>query len=107
RRHTVSESGAPLPDDPFFDLLRRFGIPMPPGMTPGPERGPRSSRGIGSGFIISSDGYVLTNAHVVAERGTDTEVTVRLNDRREFKAEVLGTDPRTDIALLKIEASGL
>jgi serine protease Do len=106
-RRIAPTEGVPVPDDPFFDLLRRFGIPLPPGMMPGPERGPRSSRGIGSGFIISSDGYVLTNAHVVAERGADTEVTVRLNDRREFKAEVIGTDPRTDIALLKIDATGL
>ncbi len=108
RRQSASSEGAPMPEDPFYDLLRRFGIPLPPGMGPGqPERGPRSSRGIGSGFIISEDGYVLTNAHVVAERGADTEVTVRLADRREFRAEVIGTDPRTDIALLKIDASGL
>ena len=107
RRQAASE-GMPMPDDPFYDLLRRFGIPLPPGMAPGqPERGPRSSRGIGSGFIISGDGYVLTNAHVVAERGADTEVTVRLSDRREFRAEVIGTDPRTDIALLKIDATDL
>lgn len=107
RRQLASE-GMPIPDDPFYDLLRRFGIPLPPGMGPGqPERGPRSSRGIGSGFIVSGDGYVLTNAHVVAERGADTEVTVRLSDRREFRAEVIGTDPRTDIALLKIDATDL
>lgn len=107
-RRQIATEGMPMPDDPFYDLLRRFGIPLPPGMTPGqPERGPRSSRGIGSGFIISGDGYVLTNAHVVAERGADTEVTVRLSDRREFRAEVIGTDPRTDIALLKIDATGL
>ncbi|MGL1833570.1 DegQ family serine endoprotease [Rhodocyclaceae bacterium SMB388] len=102
---TAERSGAPAPDDPMFDLLRRFGIPLP-GM-PGQERGPRSSRGIGSGFIVSQDGYVLTNAHVVAERGADTEVTVRLIDRREFTAEVIGSDPRTDIALLKIDAADL
>jgi serine protease Do len=107
RRHAVGGESEMSPDDPMFDLLRRFGIPLPPGMTPGPERGPRSSRGIGSGFIISPDGYVLTNAHVVTERGADTEVTVRLNDRREFKAKVIGTDPRTDTALLKIDAADL
>lgn len=97
---------SPMMEDPMFDLLRRFGIPLPE--MPGPQGGgPRISRGIGSGFIISEDGYVLTNAHVVAERGTDSEVTVRLTDRREFTAEVIGTDPRTDIAVLKIEASDL
>ncbi len=105
RRVAATERSAPAPDDPMFDLLRRFGIPVPD--FPGQERGPRSSRGIGSGFIVSADGYVLTNAHVVAERGADTEVTVRLIDRREFTAEVIGTDPRTDIALLKIDAADL
>jgi len=104
RRH--SGEGSQMPDDPMFDLLRRFGIPLPD--MPGPQgRGPRSSQGIGSGFIVSEDGYVLTNAHVVDERGSDAEVTVRLIDRREFKAEVIGVDPRTDIAVLKIDADDL
>lgn len=92
------------PDDPFYDFLRRFGVPFPGAPGQG-ERGPRISRGIGSGFIISEDGYVLTNAHVVSEG--KVEVTVRLIDKREFKAEVIGTDTRTDIALLKIDAKGL
>ena len=105
RRMTSAEGSGPMPDDPMFDLLRRFGVPIPG--FPGQERGPRQSTGIGSGFILSADGYVLTNAHVVAERGADTEVTVRLSDRREFTAEVIGTDPRTDIALLKIDATDL
>ena len=109
--HTQTASeGNPFAEDPMFDLLRRFGVPLPnmPGPNGGPQqRGPQISRGIGSGFIISADGYVLTNAHVVSERGTDTEVTVRLIDRREFKAKVIGTDPRTDIAVLKIDATGL
>ncbi|MFN3984589.1 MAG: DegQ family serine endoprotease [Rhodocyclaceae bacterium] len=92
------------PDDPFYDLLRRFGVPTP-GL-PGPQqRGPRISRGIGSGFIISEDGYVLTNAHVVGEG--ETEVTVRLIDKREFTAKVVGTDARTDVAVLKIDATDL
>lgn len=103
-RIAVSDAG-PMMDDPMFDLLRRFGVPMP--NIPMPERGPRTNRGIGSGFIISADGYVLTNAHVVSERGADTQVTVRLSDGREFNAQVIGTDDRTDIALLKIEASNL
>ena len=61
-------------------------------------------RGVGSGFIISDDGYVLTNAHVV--EGAD-EVTVTLTDRREFKAKVLGADARSDVALLKVDARNL
>jgi len=96
--------GNPFADDPFYDFLRRFGVPLP-GMPGQPGIGPRISRGIGSGFIVSPDGYVLTNAHVVGEG--DSDVTVRLTDKREFKAKVVGTDRRTDIALLKIDASGL
>ena len=85
-------------DDPLQEFFRRF---MPD--SPDRERGP-GGVGLGSGFIISQDGYVLTNAHVV---GGD-EVTVRLADaKREFKAKVIGADERTDIALLKIEATGL
>jgi serine protease Do len=68
-----------------------------------PENGAPSG-GIGSGFIVSADGIILTNAHVVAEAD---EVKVRLTDRREFKAKVLGVDPQTDVAALKIEASNL
>ncbi|HXV10659.1 MAG TPA: DegQ family serine endoprotease [Burkholderiales bacterium] len=83
-------------DDPFFEFFRRFQIPMPQGEMP--------KQGLGSGFIVSRDGYVLTNAHVV--RDAD-EVTVRLTDKREFKAKVIGTDPQTDLAVLKIEASEL
>ncbi len=85
-------------DDPFFDFFRRF-IP------PGPQQ-PREYRtqSLGSGFIISEDGYVLTNAHVVANAD---EVTVKLTDKREFKAKVVGADKRTDIALLKITANHL
>jgi serine protease Do len=84
-------------DDALFDFFRRF---QPP------QKGPHEhkSTSLGSGFIISSDGYILTNAHVVD--GAD-EVTVRLIDKQEFKAKVIGTDRRTDVALLKIGASGL
>ena len=96
--------GNPFADDPFYDFLRRFGVPLP-GMPGQPGAGPRISRGIGSGFIVSPDGYVLTNAHVVGEG--ETEVTIRMIDKREFKAKVVGTDRRTDIALLKIDATGL
>ena len=87
-------------DDPFYEFFRRFGQ-VPPRR--GPEREPEP-QAVGSGFIIGSDGMVLTNAHVVD--GAD-EVTVRLSDKREFKAKVLGTDKRTDIALLKIETKDL
>ena len=83
-------------DDPFYEFFRRF-IPSP---------GPREfqSQSLGSGFVISSDGYILTNAHVV---DAAEEINVKLNDKREFKAKVIGADRRTDIALLKIDASGL
>jgi serine protease Do len=83
-------------DDPFYEFFRRF-IPNP---------GPREfqSNSLGSGFIFSADGYVLTNAHVVEAAD---EITVKLNDKREFKAKIIGSDRRTDIALLKIEATGL
>src|SRR3989442_1738051 len=83
-------------DDPLYDFFRRF-IPRPPG--PGGQ-GPRDfeSRSLGSGFIISTDGYVLTNAHVV---DSADEITVRLNDKREFKARLIGADRRTHLALIK------
>ena len=86
-------------DDPFFEFFRRF-------MPPNPGQSPRefSTRSLGSGFIISADGYILTNAHVVD--GAD-EITVRLTDKREFKAKVIGADKRTDVALIKIDAAGL
>jgi serine protease Do len=81
--------------------LRRF-FEMP-GVPDGGGQ-PRSGRASGSGFIVSPDGYVLTNAHVV---DSSTQVTVRLLDRREFPARIVGTDPATDVAVLKIEATGL
>src|SRR6202789_565930 len=83
-------------DDPLSQFFRRF-------QTPGPERAP-PSRGVGSGFIVSSDGYVLTNAHVVSDA---SEVTVTLTDRREFPAKVIGIDKASDVALIKIAATGL
>jgi serine protease Do len=86
-------------DDPAFEFFRRF---MPRQMPGKPQE--YRSRSLGSGFIISADGYVLTNAHVVD--GAD-EVDVILTDKRDFKARVVGADKRTDVALLKIEASGL
>jgi serine protease Do len=83
-------------DDPFYEFFRRF-IPQP---------GPREfqAQSLGSGFIISADGFIMTNAHVV---DAADEVTVKLTDKREFKAKVIGADRRTDMALLKIDATGL
>jgi serine protease Do len=83
-------------DDPFYEFFRRF-IP-----NPGPREFQSSS--LGSGFIISGDGYILTNAHVVQ---AGDEITVRLTDKREYKAKVIGSDQRTDVALIKIDATGL
>jgi serine protease Do len=92
------------PNDPFFEFFRRFGVPGMPGMgQPQPQRDV-PMRGEGSGFIVSSDGLILTNAHVV--RGAK-EVTVKLTDRREFSAKVLGADPKTDVAVLRIDARNL
>ena len=85
----------------MLDFFRRFGLPAPQGGDP--EQG-MPARGAGSGFIVSNDGYILTNAHVVAEAD---EVTVRLTDRREFPAKVIGFDPRSDVAVIKIEAKDL
>ena len=87
-------------DDPFYEFFRRFG--QIPRNTPRPRDFEQQSTG--SGFILSADGYVLTNAHVVDEA---SEVSVKLTDKREFKAKVIGTDKRTDVALLKIDATGL
>jgi serine protease Do len=98
-------------DEQMREFFRRFGIPMP--NNPQPRRGqpqPRDEdgepqqRGVGSGFIVSADGFVLTNAHVV--EGAD-EVIVTLTDRRELKARIVGSDRRTDVAVVKIEAAGL
>ena len=83
-------------DDPFYEFFRRF-VP-----NPGPREFQNNS--LGSGFIISTDGYILTNGHVVEAAD---EINVKLNDKREFKAKVIGSDKRTDIALIKIDATGL
>ena len=80
---------------------------LPPGFQdffPNLRRRPQVEQGSGSGFIVSADGYILTNNHVVA--GAD-KVTVRLYDKREFTAKVVGTDPNTDVAVIKIDARGL
>ena len=98
-------------DEQMLEFFRRFGIPVPPNMprTPRPDRGQpqpdeEQPRGVGSGFILTADGFVMTNAHVV--EGAD-EVIVTLPDKREFKAKIIGTDKRSDVAVVKIEATGL
>ena len=83
-------------DDPLSQFFRRYQLPAPGHAPP--------MKGIGSGFIVSPDGYVLTNAHVVSDA---SEVTVKLTDRREFVAKVIGVDKRSDVALIKIAATGL
>ncbi|HEX5476375.1 MAG TPA: DegQ family serine endoprotease, partial [Burkholderiales bacterium] len=88
-----------MDDEEIQEFFRRF-IPR---QQPGPGPGPRAeSRSLGSGFIITADGYILTNAHVV--EGGD-EITVKFTDKREFKAKVIGADRRTDVALIKIDGN--
>ncbi|HEY9142717.1 MAG TPA: Do family serine endopeptidase, partial [Arenimonas sp.] len=91
----------PTPEEMPEFFRRFFGQPGMPGM---PDRMPRGGTSQGSGFIISSDGYVLTNHHVVA--GAD-RIIVRLSDRNELEAELVGSDPLSDVALLKVEGKGL
>ena len=107
----ASADGGSTTDEQMLEFFRRFGIPVPPGAVP---RGPRQDRGgsgeeaqprgVGSGFILSADGLIMTNAHVVD--GAD-ELVVTLPDKREFKAKLVGADKRTDVAVVKIDASGL
>ena len=95
-------------DEDMLEFFKRFGVPipnMPRQQRPNrPQQEEEQPRGVGSGFILSADGYVMTNAHVVD--GAD-EVIVTLTDKREFKAKIVGADKRTDVAVVKIEASGL
>jgi serine protease Do len=102
-------------DDPFYEFFRRF---MPPEGRGGPEgrqspeaapkkgspRAPARPLGLGSGFVISQDGFIVTNAHVVENAD---EITVRFTDKRELKAKVIGADKRSDVAVIKVEATGL
>jgi serine protease Do len=106
RPRSPARNQAQPDDDPMLEFFRRF-MPGPGGPgagAPGEDQGePRG--GLGSGFIISSDGYILTNAHVVADFD---DVTVKLADsKREFKAKVIGVDKRTDVALIKVDAKDL
>jgi len=92
-----------MQDERMQEFFKRFGIPgMPPGSKGNQQ--PEKQSATGSGFIIDTNGYVITNAHVVAEADS---VIVKLADKREFKAEIMGIDRRTDVALLKIKASNL
>ena len=111
-RARSSARGAPEIDEDMLEFFRRFGLPIPnqpnrpnprSPQQPAPESEPQT-RGVGSGFVMSADGYVMTNAHVV--EGAD-EVFVTLTDSREFKAKVIGADKRSDVALVKIDATGL
>jgi serine protease Do len=95
---TVDGGESPFADDPFFRFFRGVpGFRMPP-------QGGVPFRGQGSGFIVSADGLILTNAHVVRDA---KQVLVKLSDRREFNAKVLGSDSATDIAVLKVDAKNL
>jgi len=98
RQRTPGFAGNPFGDDndPFSDFFRQFQQRQPRDQAP--------EQGVGSGFIVSSDGYILTNTHVVDNA---TRVTVRLTDRREFQAKVIGSDDKSDVALLKIDAKNL
>ena len=112
----VKASGPGGADEQMLEFFKRFGIPVPPNMprAPRPDRNhpqpqPQQPdedqpRGVGSGFILTADGFVMTNAHVV--EGAD-EVIVTLPDKREFKAKIIGADKRSDVAVVKIEATGL
>jgi serine protease Do len=105
------EAQAGSPDEEMQELFRRFfGVPMPAPNAPRQQRPNRPEpeqerpRGVGSGFVLSADGFIMTNAHVVD--GAD-QVMVTLPDKREFKARIVGADKRTDVAVVKIEATGL
>jgi serine protease Do len=107
-RRAARSSGGPEIDEDMLEFFKRFGLPIPNqpsprGQRPAPDGEPQQ-RGVGSGFILSADGYVMTNAHVV--EGAD-EVFVTLTDKRELKARIIGADRRSDVALVKIDASGL
>ena len=105
--------GGMSPNDPFYEFFKRFGMPGAPNGRGAPQPGVPPQQedeggvrpgGEGSGFVVSSDGYVLTNAHVVD--GAE-EVTVRMTDRREYTAKIIGVDKPSDVAVIKIDAKNL
>lgn len=101
--------GGGTPEEQMEELLRKFfGVPLPDGHprrgTPAPDGGEERPTGVGSGFILSADGYIMTNAHVVD--GAD-DLLVTLPDKREFRAKVVGKDVRTDVAVVKIDGKDL
>jgi serine protease Do len=115
RQRAGADGSGELDDDDMQELFRKFfGQPAPqaPPSDRAPNRrrqqpqsqDPEVPRGVGSGFILSSDGYVMTNAHVVENA---TTIYVTLTDKREFKAKLVGADKRTDVALVKIDAANL
>lgn len=110
RGRAGTQRGSGEIDEQMREFFRRFGIPQPNGPQsprgggPRDEGGEPQQRGVGSGFVLTTDGYVMTNAHVVD--GAD-EVIVTLSDKREFKARIIGADSRTDVAVVKIDATGL
>ncbi len=99
-------------EEEMLEFFRRFGVPTPNMPRPGPRQRPpqqdeqprEQPRGVGSGFVLTADGLIMTNAHVV--EGAD-DVIVTLTDKREFKARIIGSDKRSDVALVKIDATGL
>lgn len=108
-RRSARGGASPEMDEDMLEFFRRFGLPIPNQPSPRGQRpqqpdGEPQQRGVGSGFVLSADGYVMTNAHVI--EGAD-EVFVTLTDKREFKARVVGADRRSDVALVKIDAAGL
>ncbi|MFT3717992.1 DegQ family serine endoprotease [Pseudorhodoferax sp.] len=99
-----SSPGGGAADEEMLEFFRRFGIPLPNIPRQQQPDGDNQPRGVGSGFILSADGLIMTNAHVVEGA---TEVLVTLTDKREFKAKLIGSDKRTDVAVVKIDATGL
>ena len=107
---TARTGGGNGMDEEMLEFFRRFGVPVPNAprqqrpQRPQQPDGSNKASGVGSGFVLTSDGYIMTNAHVV--EGAD-EVMVTLADKREYKARTIGADKRTDVAVVKIEATGL
>lgn len=110
RSSAIGGGGSGGGDEEMQELLRRFfgdRVPNIPRQTPRPQQRPdqeETPRGVGSGFVLTADGFIMTNAHVV--EGAD-EVIVTLTDKREFKAKIIGADKRTDVAVVKIDTTGL